>query len=282
MPQDKRYRSGSAAAGGGMLVLWLTMQGKAWLEREWLTLLPETAAAGIGLLLQLVMLGLPLVVILRLLRQPMVALCPLKRGKNGSLWLLPAGLAVLLGANLLTMLLQRLFSEADRFAPAALPQSTPALVLSLVGAILLPAVMEELLFRGAVLHALRPAGETAAIWLSALLFMGAHGSLTQWLPALAAGLLLGTGTFYTGTLRWGILIHLCNNVVAWLTTYHPSPVTTVILPAVLLIWGAVAVLMLRRLPRRLPPPGNIRQGMTVPLALALLLLLGNALLYPVH
>ena len=93
MPQDKRYRSGSAAAGGGMLVLWLTMQGKAWLEREWLTLLPETAAAGIGLLLQLVMLGLPLVVILRLLRQPMAALCPLKRGKNGSLWLLPAGLA---------------------------------------------------------------------------------------------------------------------------------------------------------------------------------------------
>ena len=144
------------------------------------------------------------------------------------------------------------------------------------------AVMEELLFRGAVLHALRPAGETAAIWLSALLFMGAHGSLTQWLPALAAGLLLGAVTFYTGTLRWGILIHLCNNVVAWLTTYHPSPVTTVILPAVLLIWGAVAVLMLRRLPHRLPQPGNIRQGMTVPLALALLLLLGNALLYPVH
>ena len=57
-----------------MLVLWLTMQGKAWLEREWLSLLPETAAAGIELLLQLVMLGLPLVVILRLLRQPMVAL----------------------------------------------------------------------------------------------------------------------------------------------------------------------------------------------------------------
>ena len=100
--------------------------------------------------------------------------------------------------------------------------------------------------------------------------------------SLAAGLLLGAVTFYTGTLRWGILIHLCNNVVAWLTTYHPSPVTTVILPAVLLIWGAVAVLMLRRLPRRLPQPGNIRQGMTVPLALALLLLLGNALLYPVH
>ena len=250
MPQNKRYRSGSAAAGGGMLVLWLTMQGKAWLEREWLSLLPETAAAGIELLLQLVMLGLPLVVILRLLRQPMVALCPLKRGKNGSLWLLPAGLA-------------------------GRPQSSPAVWLSLVGAILLPAVMEELLFRGAVLHALRPAGETAAIWLSALLFMGAHGSLTQWLPALATSLM---GRSEHGEPE----PHLCNNVVAWLTTYHPSPVTTVILPAVLLIWGAVAVLMLRRLPRRLPQPGNIRQGMTVPLALALLLLLGNALLYPVH
>ena len=45
MPQDKRYRSGSAAAGGGMLTLWLTMRANAWLRQEWLSLLTETAAA---------------------------------------------------------------------------------------------------------------------------------------------------------------------------------------------------------------------------------------------
>ena len=44
MPQDKRYRSGSAAAGGGMLTLWLAMRANAWLRQEWLSLLTETAA----------------------------------------------------------------------------------------------------------------------------------------------------------------------------------------------------------------------------------------------
>lgn len=66
--------------------------------------------------------------------------------------------------------------------PTPLPEEPLAIIFSMIGSVLLPAVMEELLFRGAVLHALRPAGEKLAIWLSALLFMGAHGSLSQWLP----------------------------------------------------------------------------------------------------
>ena len=98
MPRDKRYRSGSAAVGGGLLALWLTMRCAAWLEQEWLPLLPPTAAAAVGLLLQLVMLGLPLAVILWLLRCPAALLCPMGKGERGSLWLLPAGWAVLVAA----------------------------------------------------------------------------------------------------------------------------------------------------------------------------------------
>lgn len=276
MPQDKRYRSGSAAAGGGMLTLWLTMRANAWLRQEWLPLLSDTGAAAAELILQLIMLGLPLLTILWLLRSPAAVLCPLKRGHNKNGWLIPAGLAVLVAANLLTMLLQRL-TEAAPPDPAPLPEGTAALLFSGAGAILLPAVMEELLFRGAVLHALRPAGEKLAIWLSALLFMGAHGSLSQWLPALAAGLALGIVTFYTGTLRWAILIHLCNNIIAWVTTYFPSPLTAILLPVGLLILGGIALLRLRRMPRWAPARGNPRLGVSLPLVLALLLLLGNAL-----
>ena len=277
MPQDKRYRSGSAAVGGGMLILWLTMRANAWLRQEWLPLLPETAAEGMGLVLQFLMLGIPLVVTIELLRRPAAQLCPLRKGQNGNTWLVPAGLAVLLGANFLTLLLQSLLAEAGVSTPAPLPEEPLALIFSVIGSILLPAVMEELLFRGAALHALRPAGEKPAIWLSALLFMGAHGSLTQWLPALAAGLVLGTVTFYTGTLRWAILIHLCNNIIAWITTISPSPATVILLPIGLLILGSIALLHLRRMPRWAPARGTLRQGVSVPLVLALLLLLGNAL-----
>ena len=281
MPQDKRYRSASAAVGGGMLVLWLTMQGKAWLRQEWLPLLPEAGAAAAELVLQLVMLGLPLLTILWLLRCPAAYLCPVKKGQNGSPWLLPAALAVLLAANLFTMLLQRLFAAAVP-APASLPDNTAARILAMAGSVLLPAVMEELLFRGAVLHALRPAGERTAVWLSALLFMAAHGSLSQWLPALAAGLVLGAVTLYTGTPRWAVLIHLCNNIMAWLTAYRPSPVTSILLPVLLLILGVLSVPALRRLPRRAPAKGMVRLGISVPLLLALVLLLGNALLAPAY
>ncbi len=277
MPQDKRYRSGSTAAGGGMLVLWLAMRANAWLRQECLSLLPETAAEGMGLVLQFLMLGIPLAVTIGLLRRPAAQLCPLRKGQNGSLWLVPAGLVILLGANLLTQLLQSLLTEAGMPTPAPLPEEPPAIIFSVIGSILLPAVMEELLFRGAVLYALRPAGEKLAIWLSALLFMGAHGSLSQWLPALAAGLVLGTVTFYAGTLRWAILIHLCNNIIAWVTTYFPSPLTAILLPVGLLILGGIALLRLRRMPRWAPMRGNPRLGVSVPLVLALLLLLGNAL-----
>lgn len=280
MPREKQYRSGSAAVGGGMLVLWLTMRGTAWLEQEWLPLLPQTAAAAARLLLQLLMLALPLTVILWLLRYPAARLCPLGRGERGSLWLLPAGLSVLLAANLLTRLLQELLTEAPMPVPSPLPEAPAARWLTLAGSVLLPAVMEELLFRGVVLHALYPAGEKTAVWICALLFMAAHGSLSQWLPALAAGLLLGAVTFYTGTLRWAVLLHLCNNVIAWLTAYHPSPLTTIVLPAVLLVLGAASVPALRRLPRRTPQQGTPALSVTVPLVLAFVMLLGNALFFP--
>ena len=153
MPQDKRYRSGSAAAGGGMLTLWLTMRANAWLRQEWLSLLTETAAEGIGLVLQFLMLGIPLVVTIELLRRSAAQPCPLREGQNGNLWLVPAGLAVLLGANFLTLLLQDLLTGSGMSTPTPLPEEPLAIIFSMIGSVLLPAVMEELLFRGAVLHA---------------------------------------------------------------------------------------------------------------------------------
>lgn len=90
MPQDKRYRSGSAAAGGGMLTLWLTMRANAWLRQEWLSLLTETAAEGIGLVLQFLMLGIPLVVTIELLRHSAAQPCPLREGQTAAYgWCLP-------------------------------------------------------------------------------------------------------------------------------------------------------------------------------------------------
>ena len=106
------------------------------------------------------------------------------------------------------------------------------------------------------------------------------GALDPAQVTLCLMLALGIVTFYTGTLRWAILIHLCNNIIAWVTTYFPSPLTAILLPVGLLILGGIALLRLRRMPRWAPARGNPRLGVSVPLVLALLLLLGNAL-FPV-
>ena len=91
---------------------------------------------------------------------------------------------------------------------------------------------------------------------------------------------MGVVTLQTGTLRWAILLHLCNNLVAYLTAYHPGPVTTGLLLALLLL-GAVSLLFLRRRPQpALSKGGRPRQLFTVPLALSLVLLLSNALFFP--
>ena len=175
----------------------------------------------------------------------------------------------------------RLLSGIDEGAlpdPPPLPEGGAALLCTFAGAVLLPALLEELLFRGAVLHALCPTGGRTAILLSALLFMGAHGSPSQWLPALAAGLLLGALALYTGTLRWGILLHLCNNLIAWGAAYHPSTVTSVILPAVLVLLGLLSIPALRRMPGWGFPQGSPRAAVTLPLLLSLILLLGSAFL----
>lgn len=280
--QNTEVRFGSAACGGGMLALWVTMRLTAWLEREYLPCLsPPTAAAALGLILQVAMLTLPLWLTLVLLRRPASVLCPLQRGQNGTPWLLPAGLFLLLAANLLSQLLYRLLTGSG--VPASYPAAGGTLtetVLCFLSRVVVPAVLEELLFRGAVLQGLRPAGDRAALLCSALLFMAAHGSLSQWIPACAAGLLLGAVTLQTGTLGWAILLHLCNNLVAYLTAYHPGPVTTGLLLAVLLL-GAVSLFFLRRRPRPALSKGDRpRQLFTVPLALSLVLLLSNALFFP--
>lgn len=280
--QNTEVRFGSAACGGGMLALWVTMRLTAWLEREYLPCLsPPTAAAALELILQAAMLALPLWLTLALLRRPAAVLCPLQRGRNATPWLLSAGLFLLLAANLLGQLLHRLLTGSGVAAPYPSAGGTPMeTVLCFLSRVVVPAVLEELLFRGAVLQGLRPAGDRAALLCSALLFMAAHGSLSQWIPACAAGLLLGAVTLQTGTLRWAILLHLCNNLAAYLTAYHPGPVTTGLLLAVLLL-GAVSLLFLRRRPRPALSKGDRpRQLFTVPLALSLVLLLSNALFFP--
>ena len=88
------------------------------------------------------------------------------------------------------------------------------LILSLFTHCIVPAFVEELLFRGIILKHLAPFGKASAVLASALLFGLMHQSVNQFFYATVAGLALGYVLLQTRSLWCCILIHFCNNFLS--------------------------------------------------------------------
>jgi len=104
---------------------------------------------------------------------------------------------------------------------------------------LLPAVAEELLFRGMIFKAiskkLKPA---AAITVSALMFAMYHFSMYQLVYQFALGILFACIVYYTGSVIYSMIAHFLNNFLVILFTY------TGVLGAITPVsWGIGSVLM---------------------------------------
>ena len=81
----------------------------------------------------------------------------------------------------------------------------------LLTAAVLPAVVEELFFRGALLSALEPYGTWPALLLSSLAFALIHGNLYNFAGPLAAGMIYGYMTYALDSVWPAIFAHLLNN-----------------------------------------------------------------------
>jgi hypothetical protein len=82
----------------------------------------------------------------------------------------------------------------------------------------LPAVFEELAFRGILMQSLRRFGDGFALICSSLVFAFAHRSLVLMPNAFLMGLVIGYFVLFSGSLRMGIAIHLAHNLVIFLLT----------------------------------------------------------------
>lgn len=110
-----------------------------------------------------------------------------------------------------------------------LPATTELdLILQLFTIAIVPAFVEELLFRGLVLSNLLPYGRTTAVLASAVLFGLMHQSVDQIFYATAAGLVIGWVYVCTNSIWPCILLHLCNNFrsVAQTGLFNRLPETT--------------------------------------------------------
>ena len=88
------------------------------------------------------------------------------------------------------------------------------IVLMFLSTAVIPAFIEELMFRGMVYANLRPYGKGVAIMISALLFGFMHQNAGQLLYATAAGIVLAVVYEMTGSFWCCVLLHFFNNFLA--------------------------------------------------------------------
>lgn len=120
------------------------------------------------------------------------------------------------------------------WAEAVMPQLSGPLsvVLVLVRYVLLPAFIEELLFRGALLRTLLPLGELEAAVAVSMLFAVFHGSADQWLGIMLVSFVFSYAAIKTSSIIPSMVMHFLNNLIAvslsYLTIYGYSDTTRLI------------------------------------------------------
>lgn len=95
------------------------------------------------------------------------------------------------------------------------------LLLNLTMIALLPALGEELIFRGILQKGLysRLGNPHVAIWLTAILFSAVHMQILGFVPRMLMGVAMGYLFFWSGNLWYPIIAHFTNNAGAVILSY---------------------------------------------------------------
>lgn len=112
--------------------------------------------------------------------------------------------------------------QAAALTEAFLKMSTPGeLIFNLFMIALIPAIGEELLFRGIVQNIFSRwlKNNHAAVWFTAILFSAMHMQFYGFIPRLMLGAMLGYLLVWSGNLWWPIIAHFVNNAAAVIFSY---------------------------------------------------------------
>lgn len=178
-----------------------------------------------------VMMGLPLVLVNAIARRdvhPFRAHAPVRP----AVFILTvcSAMALCVLANFVANIWMNFFAQFG-FTPPEMPEYQENTWLSLGMNLLifavLPAILEEMVFRGYVLQSLRSYGDPIAVVISALLFGLMHGNLLQLPFAFLLGLVFGYVVVQTGNIWIAVVVHFLNNAMSVLlqqaSFYFPTP-----------------------------------------------------------
>ena len=229
LPRRERVREGELTPSVAAPVFLLVLLGFFYIGAP---LQMRDVRLGLAVTQLLVIAGIPLLA-MRMLGIPILPTLRLGRPLPAALPLLaipaaPAatGLAALV-ATLQGVVVEVPESYREIMRRLVTTESGEGLALALLVFALLPALCEEILFRGFILRALlgRVSPMRAILW-SAVLFGAFHFDLYRLLPTILLGLILGWVAWATGSLWPAILLHASNNAIAVLAT-NASVVTRV-------------------------------------------------------
>ncbi len=125
--------------------------------------------------------------------------------------------------------------------------SPPQLIASIFSFVIIPPIVEELLFRGLIFKGLKSNGKTFSIIMSAMMFSLFHASIDQTVYPILFGLLLAVIMYYENNILYCITAHMTNNALSFITSYFDIPLYfkhwTYILMAVLLLVVFLSVVL---------------------------------------
>ncbi len=126
------------------------------------------------------------------------------------------GLTVL---NVLFMEFLGVFSYTATESPFPDFSKIDGFIAGVLTVAILPAFLEEILFRGILLNCFKKLGKWKAILLSSLMFSLFHGNPMQTVYQFALGVMLALIAWQTRNIWFSILIHFLNNFAVVMLTY---------------------------------------------------------------
>ncbi len=109
--------------------------------------------------------------------------------------------------------------------------------------VILASILEEILFRGAFFHASEGQNVVARIALGATFFALMHCSLSQFLYAFAAGIVISLFFFETKSILFAIMLHFGANFLTWLFAFIGAFTDTSFLETVFAIVFAITAVL---------------------------------------
>lgn len=163
------------------------------------------------------------------------------------------GAIALFGLNNFISVFDSLFQKMGH-----IPQDLPLpldngwwFALNLVLLAVVPAIVEELLFRGVIYNGLKQYGKKTAIVLSAVLFALIHGNVDQTIYPILFGLILAYIVYKTDNIIYSMIAHFVNNAIVltfnFVYTMNPSMIENLTIDSFLTptyILSAVAFMLI--------------------------------------